>query len=44
MDRFSTPEIGLLISCATLAANWPSEANRSVCRNFWCAARSSSVR
>ena len=29
MERLSTPETGLLISWATLAASWPREARRS---------------
>jgi hypothetical protein len=30
MERLSTPEMGLLISCATLAASWPRDASRSM--------------
>ena len=44
IPRFRTPESGLLISCATLADSCPSDARRSVCRSFWWATFSSSVR
>ena len=44
MERFSTPEMGLLISCATLAESWPSDARRSLCSSFFCAALSCWVR
>ena len=44
MERFSTPETGLLISCATLAESCPSEARRSLCSSFFCAALSCWVR
>ena len=43
IERFSTPETGLLISCATLAESCPSEASRSLCISFFCAALSWSV-
>ena len=44
MERFNTPETGLLISCATLADSCPSEARRSLCNSFFCAALSCCVR
>ena len=34
IERFSTPESGLLISCATLAESCPSEASRSRLQQF----------
>ena len=34
----------MLISCATLAESWPSEARRSLCSSFFCAALSCWVR
>ena len=44
MERLRTPEMGLLISCATLAESWPSDASRSLCSSFFCAAWSCWVR
>ena len=44
IEKLRTPESGLLISCATLAASWPSEARRSAWSSVGCAWRSCSVR
>ena len=43
MERLRTPAMGLLISCATLAASCPSDAKRSLWNSFWFIAFNCSV-